>query len=71
MSKTDFLYPYAPYQGDLTSEDLILNANLQGFANRVNLIVALQTGGKLSIQEAYQQIEALWQELSAQSQPLK
>ncbi|MGB3509124.1 MAG: hypothetical protein WBA93_07760 [Microcoleaceae cyanobacterium] len=56
----EFLYPRSRYHGDFTPENLVFNANLQEFAQRVNLICGLETGGKISPEEAYKQIKALW-----------
>jgi len=64
MIKPLFLYPYVRYQGDFTPEALLFNANLQEFAQRVTLIAALETGGKISLQEAFAQIEHLWEQLA-------
>ena len=36
---------------------------LQEFAQRVSFIANLETGGKLSPEESYQQIQALWKQL--------
>jgi len=60
---SDFLYPRSPYYGNLKSEYLEFNAQLQDFSQRVNYICGLQTGGKLSSEEAYKQIEILWKQL--------
>ena len=60
---SDFLYPRSPYYGDLNSERLEFNAQLQDFSQRVNYISGLQTGGKLSAEEAYKQIHILWKQL--------
>ncbi|ALB42277.1 MULTISPECIES: hypothetical protein [Nostocales] len=60
---SDFLYPRSPYYGDLKSEHLEFNAQLQDFSQRVNYISGLQTGGKLSSEEAYKQIRILWKQL--------
>jgi len=46
-------------------EQLIFDANLQEFAQRVSLICSLEAGGKLSQSEAYQKIRTLWKELKA------
>jgi hypothetical protein len=59
MSHTDVLCPIARYWGKFTPANLAFNANLQEFSHRVSLIVALETGGKLSPQAAYEQIEEL------------
>ncbi|MCX5983201.1 MAG: hypothetical protein NTY89_15700 [Nostocales cyanobacterium LacPavin_0920_SED1_MAG_38_18] len=60
---SDFLYPRSPYYGDLKSEHLEFNAQLQDFSQRVSYISGLQTGGKLSSEEAYKQIHILWKQL--------
>ena len=59
----DFLYPRSPYHGDFTPENLVFNANLQEFAQRVSLICGLETGGKISPEEAYYQVKELWKQL--------
>ncbi|WP_055074498.1 hypothetical protein [Pseudanabaena sp. 'Roaring Creek'] len=66
MSDTDkdrFLNPIFGYRGEFTPENLAFNANLQEFANRISLICALETGGKIPPMEAYKQIKDLWAEL--------
>jgi len=61
--KSDFLYPRSRYYGQVKPENLVFNANLQEFAQRVGYICSLQTGGKLSPEEAYEQIKELWKQL--------
>ena len=63
MSKDGFLYPRSRYYGQFSPEHLAFNANLQEFAQRVSYISALQTGGKLSSEEAYDKIKSLWKQL--------
>ncbi|MGB0564293.1 MAG: DUF7219 family protein, partial [Spirulinaceae cyanobacterium] len=58
--KDEFLNPRARYQGNFTPDNLVFNSNLQEFANRVNVICNLETGGKISSKDAYQQIKGLW-----------
>lgn len=60
---TDFLYSRHPYYGQVKPENLVFNANLQEFSQRVSFICCLETGGKVSQDEAYKQIEALWEQL--------
>ncbi|KAB8315866.1 hypothetical protein SD81_031520 [Tolypothrix campylonemoides VB511288] len=69
--KDEFLYPRSRYYGQVKPENLIFNANLQKFAQRIGYIVSLHTGGKLSSEEAYQQIEALWQQLELSKKQLR
>ncbi|MBV8885667.1 MAG: hypothetical protein JO235_16955 [Chroococcidiopsidaceae cyanobacterium CP_BM_RX_35] len=61
--KDDFLYPRSRYYGQVKPENLVFNANLQEFAQRVSYICNLETAGKLPSNEAYEQIKALWKEL--------
>lgn len=58
-----FLYQKRTYHGQFTPQGLVFNANLQEFATRVGYICNLQTLGKLSQEDAYQQINMLWEQL--------
>ncbi|MGD1807676.1 DUF7219 family protein [Dapis sp. BLCC M126] len=69
--KDDFLYPRSRYHGDFTPENLAFNANLQEFAQRVSLICGLETGGKLSSEEAYYKIKDLWKQLKKSKKNLR
>ncbi|WP_017651807.1 DUF7219 family protein [Fortiea contorta] len=67
----DFLYPRNPYYGQFKPEYLTFNANLQDFSQRVSYICNLQTGGKLSPEEAYKQIHLLWKQLKVAKKELR
>ncbi|TVP67382.1 MAG: hypothetical protein EA342_08775 [Leptolyngbya sp. LCM1.Bin17] len=66
----NFLYPRSRYYGQFSPQQLTFNANLQEFAQRVGYISGLQTGGKLSPDEAYQQIKGLYKQLKASKKGL-
>ena len=66
----NFLYPLSRYYGEFTPEQLVFNANLQEFAQRISLLCGLETGGKLSPEETYQQIKVLWQNLTESKKQL-
>lgn len=70
-NKDEFLYPHYPYHGKANPENIVFNANLQEFAQRVNYICNLETGGKISTEEAYRQIKQLWKQLKSSRQGLK
>jgi hypothetical protein len=58
--KMAFLYPRSLYYGSSTPEDLAFNSVLQDFAHQVSHICALETGGNLSAEEAFEGLERLW-----------
>lgn len=68
--KDKFIYPRHRYQGTFTPENLIFNANLQEFAQKVAYICSLETGGKMTGNEAYQEIKALWKEIKVSRKEL-
>ncbi|WP_164920999.1 DUF7219 family protein [Thermosynechococcus vestitus] len=63
FDKQKFLFPISAYHGPFTPQNLAFNANLQEFAQRVSYICGLETGGKITSDEAYNQIKALWKQL--------
>ncbi|XFA72932.1 hypothetical protein RYO59_001166 [Thermosynechococcaceae cyanobacterium Okahandja] len=70
MDKYNFLHPHSRYYGDFTPENFVFNANLQEFSSKVNYISCLETSGKLSPQEAFDQIKRLWKQLKASKKEL-
>ncbi len=70
VNKDDFLYPRGRYYGQVKPENLVFNANLQEFAQRVSYICNLETSGKLPPEQAYEQIKALWKELKQSKKQL-
>lgn len=71
LSKESFLSPRSRYYGPFTPEYLAFNANLQEFSHRVSYIVALETGGKLSPEQAYEQMKSLWTQLKQSKKAMK
>lgn len=63
IDKNRFLYPGSRYYGQVKPENLVFNANLQEFAQRVSYVCNLETNGKLAPEEAYKQIKALWKQI--------
>ncbi len=55
---------HSGYRGrDWTPSRLVFHQNLESFAERVGLIVGLQANGKMSQEEAYDQIKQIWKGL--------
>ena len=71
VSKNSFLYPRSRYYGEFTPEHLAFNANLQEFSQRVSYISALQTGGKLDSEQAYEQVKCLWKQLKQSKKAMR
>lgn len=69
--KDSFIYPQSRYYGKFKPEYLVFNANLQEFAQRVSYLANLETGGKLSPEEAYNKIKELWHQLKDSKKGLK
>lgn len=71
--KEQFLYPRSPYRGEFTSEkpeNMVFNANLQEFAQRVSYICNLETAGKVKPGQAYRHIKELWKQLKQSKKEL-
>jgi hypothetical protein len=48
----------------------VFHQNLESFAERVGLIVALQSNGKLTQEQAYDQIRTIWKKLGESKKDL-
>ncbi len=70
MDKNQFLYPRHHYAGEVTPENLVFNANLQEFSQRVDYICALESSGKISSFKAYKKIKFLWKKLKRSKKQL-
>jgi hypothetical protein len=71
VNKDDFFYPHGRYYGHVKPENLVFNANLQEFAQKVSFVCSLETGGKIPPEEAYEQIKALWKQLKRSKKQLQ
>jgi hypothetical protein len=68
---SDFFMPRYPYRGKVNPENLVFDANLQEFAQRVSHISNLELSGKISPQDSYAQIRSLWKELKRSKKMLR
>jgi len=58
------LESHSSYRGrDWSPQRLVFHQNLESFADRVGLIVGLQSNGKISQEQAYTEIRKVWKEL--------
>jgi hypothetical protein len=69
--KRNFLFPHSQYRGPVKPENLVFNANLQEFAQRVSYITNLESNGKISPEDSYREIKALWKELKQSKKSLR
>lgn len=72
-SKDNFLYPKGTYRGEITPNNpnnLVFNANLQEFAQKVSYICGLETNGKITSKQAYDRIKELWHLLKSSKKEL-
>lgn len=70
INKDNFTYPRSRYYGQVKPENLVFNANLQEFSQKVGYISCLETNGKLSPEEAYKQIKTVWKLLKKSKKEL-
>ena len=62
---------HSSYRGaDWSPERLAFHQNLETFAERVGLIVGLQSNGKLSQDSAYHEIKKIWKDLKLSRESL-
>lgn len=66
-----FLYNNNRYHGEFKPENLVFNANLQEFTQKISYICSLETSGKLTPDESYQQIKTLWKDLKRSKKQLR
>jgi hypothetical protein len=68
--KESFLYPRSKYWGKFTPENLVFDANLQEFAQRISYLCNLENNGKISPEDAYEEIKRLWKHLQQSKKEL-
>ncbi len=70
INRSDFIHHRNRYFGTVQPQNLVFNANLQEFAQKVGYISSLETAGKLSPEDSYRRIETLWQDLKSSKKSL-
>lgn len=68
--RANFISPRSRYYGKIQPQNLVFNANLQEFAQRVSIISNLETGGKISPEDSYREIKSLWKQLKQSKKEL-
>jgi hypothetical protein len=65
------LESHTSYRGrDWSPQRLMFHQNLESFADRVGLIVGLQSNGKMSQEQAYTEIRKIWKDLKGSKDEL-
>ncbi len=70
QNKEAFLYARSKYYGEFTAENLVFDANLQEFAQKISYLCNLENNGKINPEDAYERIKSLWQELKQSKKEL-
>ncbi len=63
INKDNFVAPHGQFRGEFSPENLMFDANLQEFAQKISILCNLETAGKIPPEEAYEQIKQLWKDL--------
>ncbi|MEB3882028.1 hypothetical protein [Lyngbya sp. CCY1209] len=71
MELNNFVNPRYRYRGPDKPENFLFNATLQEFAQNVSYVAALQTGGKITSSESYEQIKMGFKQLKKAHKQLK
>lgn len=69
-NKEQFISPYSKYKGKAKPQHIVFDANLQTFSQKVMIISALENNGKISPNDAYDQLKGLWKKLKASKKHL-
>lgn len=48
---------------NIDPEEMMMKANLREFGQRIAMICALEEGGKLEVEDAYDRIKSIWHKL--------
>jgi hypothetical protein len=70
MNHSDLLYHRQRYSGKVQPQNMVFNANLQEFSQKVSYITGLETAGKITPEDSYRQIKKLWNELKSSKRQL-
>jgi hypothetical protein len=53
-----------PFPKNRDPEQLLRHKKLQTFSHRISILSSLATGGKISLEDAFEKMNTLWDELS-------
>ena len=70
MEQFNFVFVRRTYQGKFSIKNLLFNSNLQEFTQYACYIASLEKYGELSPEEAYNKIDAFFDQLQRTSQEL-
>lgn len=62
---SDTVFPFGPYQGRFSIENLAFNANLQEFTRQARKIADSHEQGHIDSDKALYQLEQLWKQFKA------
>jgi hypothetical protein len=68
---SDFIHPHSHYYGELTPENVQFHNQMEDFVQESTMISNLAGNGKMSLDDAFGEIEKLWQQLIQSKQELR
>jgi hypothetical protein len=71
IKSAEFIHPHSHFYGELTPENVEFHNQMEDFVQEATLISNLAGNGKMSLAEAYGEIEKLWQQLGQSKEALK
>ena len=63
INHASFINPHSHYYGEFTPENLKFHNEMEEFVQEANIISNLAGNGKMSLDQAFSEIEALWKQL--------
>jgi len=70
VNNASFIHPHSHYHGELTPENVKFHNQMEDFVQEASMISNLAGNGKIPLDEAFSEIEQLWQELMKSKEEL-
>ena len=70
-NNADFIHPHSHYYGELTPENVKFHNEMEDFVQEATMISNLAGNGKMSLENAFGEIEKLWDQLIQSKEDLR
>lgn len=71
IHNADFIHPHSHYYGELTPENVHFHNQMEDFVQEATMISNLAGNGKMSLENAFGEIEKLWKQLIQSKEELR